>query len=724
MARSRTQPRKHPKGRSSQPASADLLLELGTEELPFQFIGPSRGVLEKATANFFNELRLTHGTIRSFATPRRLTLLVEELADHQSAATKESMGPPKSAAYDASGQPTKAALGFAASQGVPVTALEVRQLPKGEYLFAVKREEGRTTEAVLKEHLAHVILQLSFPKAMKWNETGFRFARPLRWILALYGDRIIRLEVGGVQSGNRTFGHRVLAGKPAAKGVTIDRASNYESALERAGVIVDPTRRRALIEQQLNTLAQRAKGRWRTDEGLLEQAVYAVEFPSVIIGDFDPQFLELPADVIETAMREHQGFFALRATSGDLLPKFMAVVNNRCKDMSLIRKGNERVLAARLSDAAFYYHEDQKTNLNDRAARLGTVIYHQKLGTMGQKAERLEALAGWLAETLGDASSVESARRAARLSKADLLTGVVGEFPALQGIMGGVYAHRDGESTEVAAAIRDQYLPRGMDGNVPETAVGKIVSLADRLDTLAAFFRAGMIPKGSEDPFALRRHALSIVRIVIEGQLTLDLRKALDEARGLVKPHLTHAGDDLAKPLPFLLERFRYYVATTSGIPADLIEAATSWAQARPTLDLNDTMERIQALHGIAKRLEFGPLVVGFKRAHRLVEKEQWTKDDIHLDAFQHEAERDLHAALMNVKAQMPAWLDGRHYSDALNALVGLKPHIDAFFDGVMVNVEDRNLRANRLSLLRVIDNLFMSVADFSVVLEQGAAGG
>ncbi len=724
MAASRTSTSKKTGRATRDAAAADFLLELGTEELPFQFIAPARRSLERAATELLTEQRLTCEAIGSFATPRRLTLVVRGLVGRQTAATKEVMGPPKAAAFDAAGQPTKAALGFAASQGVSVSALEIRQLPKGEYLFAVKREGGRPTDVVLREHLRRIIESLSFPKAMKWNATGFRFARPLRWIVALYGARPVPFEVGGLRAGTRTFGHRVLSGRRAAQGLLLAQASDYQRTLERAGVIVDPARRRTLIEQQLNALAQRAKGEWRSDEDLLEQAVYAVEYPRTILGDFDPRFLQLPGDIIETAMREHQGFFALRRHDGTLLPKFLAVVNNACRDMSHIRKGNERVLAARLADAAFYFSEDQKVKLSDRAARLGTVVFHQKLGTMDQKTERLVSLAGWLADALGQGAIAATARRAAHLCKADLLTGVVGEFPTLQGVMGGVYAERSGESPEVAAAIRDHYAPRGMEGSLPETLVGKVVSLADRLDSLAAFFAAGMVPKGSEDPFALRRHALSIVRIVLEGQLRLDLRAALQEARNLVLPHLKQSAKTADEPLSFLLERFRYYLVTSSRVRPDLIDAVTSRPGDRGPLDLADAVERIQALQAIAGRPEFDPLIVGFKRAHRLVEKEQWTSDAVSPEAFQHPAERELHAALLAVQDRMPGWLEQARYAEALNALVGLKPQIDAFFDGVMVNADDPRLRTNRLSLLRVIDVLFMNVADFSLVLEQGGGGG
>ncbi|MFO0773440.1 MAG: glycine--tRNA ligase subunit beta [Nitrospiraceae bacterium] len=738
-----------PKAASSAKA-ADLLLEIGTEELPYQFIAPARKALEQAAAAFVTEQRLSSGTIRTVATPRRLALIVEQLSAKQADAVKEAMGPPKSAAFDAAGQPTKAALGFAASHGLAVTDLQERELPKGVYLFAVKQEVGRPTLTLLQEHLASVVRELTFPKAMKWNETGFRFARPLRWILALYGSQVVEIEVGGIRAGRRTYGHRVLGGKQAAKGVTIPQAGDYERVLSKAGVVVDPAKRRAAIEQALSLLAKQTKGEWRADEGLVDQAVYAVEQPAAIVGSFDRKHLDLPADVIETAMKEHQGFFALRDARGALLPNFLAVVNIVARDMSAIRKGNERVLAARLSDAGFYFGEDQKVPLAERVKKLDGVVFHQKLGTMGQKAQRVVQLSEWLAAQTGQSAQRASVRRAAELAKADLTTGVVGEFPALQGIMGGAYASKQGESAEVSAAIRDQYLPRGMDAELPETRVGQIVAVADRLDTIAAFFAGGMTPKGSEDPFALRRHALSVVRILLEGSWRLNLAAALRQATEAATAHLVRpsaeqrSGQAAAPPpasqeksgkparppkppddpLPFLLERFKYYVTTKYGLRPDLLDAVLAQAASGWTkeVDLLDLFERLRALQTIASQPAFDPLIVGYKRAHRLVRKEQWTTATVSTEKLQLPVEQALHRALVTARDAVTGAVGRRAYAEALAALVGLKEPVDAFFDGVMVNADDPAQRANRLSLLALIDDIFAQVADFSAVVEPGGA--
>lgn len=731
-SRSSSTQRKHSRPTATE-SRRDFVLEIGTEELPYQFIAPALRSLQELTERLLVEQRLTFEAVSTVGTPRRLAVEVRSLATKQTSAVKEVMGPPKSAAYDGTGQPTKAALGFAASQGVSVSDLEVRQMPKGEYLFAVKQEAGDATEAVLRTQLPQIIQRLSFPKAMKWNETGFRFARPIRWLVALFGEKMIPFEIGGTGSGRRTYGHRFLGGSATARssGIVITNASAYRTLLEKQGVVVDPSRRRSLIEEELQGLARKAKAELRMDNELLEQATYAVEHPSAILGEFDARYLKLPPDIIETAMREHQGFFTLRNQQGSLLPQFLAVTNIRPRDPSLIRKGNERVLAARLADAAFYFTEDQKTKLADRVERLNQVIFHQKLGTLFQKTYRLVSLAGYLAERLGQPQLVDTCKRAALLSKADLLTGVVGEFPTLQGLMGREYAAHDGESAEVALALQEQYWPRTMEDNGPSSATGQILALAERLDNIAAFFSVGLIPTGSEDPFALRRQAAGLVRILVEGGLRLDLAQALTQATDLVREQgfgLRGETDSpftaaQADPLEFVLERFRYYGQTAQGLRDDVMQAVVKTPGLRE-YDLSNLLARIKSIQALTAKPEFDPLIVGFKRAHRLVEKERWTSDQVNPDLFEHDAERRLHEALLQAKQRVPDFLQAQDYASALAQLIALKPHIDEFFLRVMVNTEHSGLRSNRLSLLYLIDVLFLSYADLSLIAAQGSERG
>lgn len=698
-------------------AGAECFLEIGVEELPYQFVAPALRALAESSERLFKEQRLTHGTVKTVGTPRRLVLMVQQLATRQSPAEKEAMGPSKAVAFDPAGQPTKAALGFAASHGVAVTDLEVRAIPKGEYVFAVKREPGRQTSLLLPDLLSELIGGLSFPKSMKWNASGIRFARPVRWLTALYGGKIVPIQWGGVKAGNRTWGHRFL-GSGTPGGATVKDWKSYVTALERNGVIPDQDQRRAMILKQLDSLASSTRGRVHRDEALLEQAVFTAEYPHAVLGSFSPQYLSLPKEIPMTAMKEHQGFFPLISTDGVLLPKFLSVTNMKLPNMKLIQKGNERVLAARLADAKFYFDEDRKMTLADRAERLSQMTLHQRLGTLKQKTSRVRQLAAKLAAALNRSELSLAADRAALLSKADLLTGVVGEFPSLQGILGGEYARHDGEPDEVCRAIQEQYLPPAMEGEIPPSMLGKILSLVDRLDTIVAFFHVGLVPSGSEDPFALRRHATAIIRILIEGHMRVNLLELEAQAKRLVQQDGFKATSDVSA-LAFIADRLRFYVKTAHHFRDDVIEAVLKTAH-RNAFDPLDLLARMQALQQITTRHEFDPLIVGFKRAHRLIEKEQWERRKIDVSLFKHPAEHELYNALVESRNGSLTQLTKGDYRAMLNTLVGMKASVDAFFDGVMVNVQDQALRANRLSLLYEIDQLFLGFADFSQIAVQG----
>ena len=704
---------------------AELLLEIGVEELPYQFVVPALMSLKESATRMFNDQRLAFRSVRTMGTPRRLTIVVDGLATKQTSMTKEAMGPAKAVAFDQTGQPTRAAVGFAAGQGIAVQDLQIRQTPKGEYLFAVKREEGRPAAAVLIEVLPGLVSGLAFPKAMKWNETGVRFARPVRWVMALYGGVVLPIEAAGIKAANQTKGHRVLGG---GKWVSVRDAASYMTTLERQGVIIDPQRRRKLIEEQIAAICRKTGFQLNEDEALLDQAVYSTEQPNAIIGSFKEAYLDVPEEILITSMKEHQGFFSLRQKStGKLAAHFITVTNNRAKDMSLIREGNERVLAARLADAKFFFDEDRKVRLDERAKKLGGITFHQKLGTMAHKQERVRKLAGFIAGHLADGQDElrQACERAAALAKADLLTGIVGEFPELQGIMGGEYARHDGESDVVAQAIREQYLPKAIEGELPETVAGRVLSLADRLDSVAAFFHVGIVPTGSEDPFALRRHATAIVRIVLEAKLRTDLAAYIEQAMNLVSqdgftcvPGFER--DGRRRITEFILERVRHYVRIVHALRDDVIEAVLKPAHSK-AVDLVDLVQKMKALEAVTTKAEFDPLIVGFKRAHRLVEKEQWTREPVEAARFQHAAEFALHKAVTDERNRVEASVRAGEYGRALEALVCLKPAIDDFFAAVIVNADDKAVRSNRLSLLKDVDELFMSFADFSQIVVQGA---
>ncbi len=712
-------------GRASAPAVAELLLEIGVEELPYHFIVPALASLKESAERLFRDQRLAFQSICTLGTPRRLTVVVEGLATGQTSIVKEAMGPSKAVAFDQAGQPTRAAMGFAAGQAVAVQDLQVRQTPKGEYLFAVKHEKGQPATSVLNDALPRLVSALAFPKAMKWNETGVRFARPVRWVLALYGGAVLDLEAAGVKASDRTKGHRVLGG---GKWLPVRDAGSYVTTMERQGVIVDPQRRRQLIQEQIAALCSETGFQLNEDVALLDQAVYTTEQPASIIGSFKEAYLDVPEEILITSMKEHQGFFSLRhKQTGKLVAHFIAVANNRVKDMSLIREGNERVLAARLADAKFFFDEDRKMKLADRGKKLAGVTFHQKLGTMEQKQKRVKKLAGFIAAHLypGQDELRQVCDRAASLSKADLLTGIVGEFPELQGIMGGEYALHDGEPTAVAQAIREQYLPKAIEGELPKSLAGQILSLADRLDSIAAFFHVGIVPTGSEDPFALRRHATAIVRIILEANLRMNLGTYVENAKSLVsddgfKGALDSEQQGRRRMVEFLFERVRYYSRVMHLLRDDVIEAVLKPAHDK-AVDLVDLAHKMKALETMTRKPEFDPLIVGFKRAHRLVEKEQWNRDPVDVAKFQHAVESALQQAIIDERSRMAAAMNAGDYSQALEALVRLKPAIDAFFTAVMVNADDKAVRNNRLSLLKEVDDLFMAFADFSQIVVQGS---
>ena len=717
---------KRKKSLPSRSQAAPLLLEIGTEELPATFVAPALINLSRIAEIFFKEHRISHGMVQVMGTPRRLVLFVNELASRQASVTQEVLGPPQSVAYDEQGQPSQAGKGFAKSQNIPADQLEIRQTSKGIYVCAVKHQKGKPTSEVLRNQLPGLLQQLSFPKSMRWNSSKMRFARPIRWIVALYGSRPIKFEIAGITSGSQTWGHRFLPGSRfrQMKGEKVTQASSYFSMIKRIGVVVDQDERRAMIQAQIAELAESVKGQIYEDyqEPLLDQAVYSVECPQAILGQFDAAYLKLPQEVLITAMREHQGYFSLVGKDGGLLPKFVAVTNMKRPDMDLIRIGNERVLAARLKDAQYFFHEDRRQQLCDRVNKLKAVVFQQKLGTLYQKTDRVRELVSFIAEMNDRDDLKEACEKAATLAKADLLTGMVGEFPSLQGIMGREYAKYDGESKEVYVALEEQYLPRSPEGAIPQTPTGTFLALADRLDTLTAFFKLGIVPSGSEDPFGLRRMAYGIVRILLEKKLRMNLIPLIIRSeRVIVSQGIEGGGGKTVQEglMDFLVERLRYYGRTVDGLREDVMDAVLA-VRTPGTGDFYDLFSRMQALQNIAAKPEFDPLIIGFKRAHRIVEKEQWTANQVQADVFEHDTERILDGAVREAQNVISDCMEKKEYGKALMALIKLKSPIDEFFVGVLVNSSDEAVRANRLSLLGTIDKLFLKLADFSLIQAQG----
>ena len=716
-------PTKDPK-RDRLPTTS-FLLEIGSEELPWQMIQPAMTQLAQLLEGFLANHRLSHDSIRTFGTPRRLAVFVRGLTVKQTSVVQETLGPSKAVAFDAQGHPTKAAQGFAKSQGVGVGTLETRETSKGVYLCAVKREKGLPAAKVFTEHLPGLLQQLTFPKTMRWNASGVRYPRPIRWLVALVGARALSFEFAGVRSGGRSWGHRFLSGGKtgrASKGIGIRRPEMYETALARAGVVVDPVRRREVLAGQLKQLARSVSGRvyQANHEALLDQAVFSLECPNILGGTFDETYLALPPEVLITSMKEHQGFFSVVNWKGELLPRFFAPTNMNVKNMELITVGNERVLAARLADARYFFDEDRKGKLADRVSRLHGVVFHKQLGSLYEKTQRTISLAGALADAAGVPEVKESCQRAALLSKADLVTGMVGEFPTLQGVMGEKYAAHDGEPGNVCQAIGEYYRPRTPDDAVPETTVGRLLALADRLDTLAAFFYAGIVPSGSEDPYSLRRSAFGVIRIVVETGLNINLSDVVRQAEQRLADQCIKAGGHAGPPLlKFLEDRLRYYGRTVPGYREDVMESVLARGD-DAECDLRDLFLRMDALQAITSQQDFESLIVGFKRAHRIVKKEAWSTRSVDVALLNHPTERTLHQAVETAKRAVGQSLAAHDYHGALKQLIGLKSPIDQFFEGVLVNAPEPEVRANRLSLLCQVDDLFAAFGDLSQIQVQG----
>ncbi len=710
--------------------SLPLLVEIGTEEIPTTFLPQALQDLASLGQELLDECRLTYHEIRTVGTSRRLVLLVDGVQAQQTSLKQEIVGPPKSAAFDASGTPTKAAQGFAKSQGVSVEQLTVKETPKGLYLAVNKHERGQSAKQVLASNLPGYLAKLTFPKAMRWNASQAKFARPIRWMAVLLGEHVLKIEFAGIVSGGITWGHRFYKRKGKKFGQAVPlltNASTYITTMSKLGVLVDPDERRASIESQIAKLAIVGKGKIDPvhREELTEEAVWGVEYPHAILGTFHKEFLALPDRVLMSSMKEHQGFLSLVGKDGKLLPKFVAVTNTPWGNTTLITKGNERVLAARLKDAQYFLQEDQKHPLHERVAALDGVMFHQKLGTMHQKVERVQELVGWMATTIGRDDLKDVSLRAAHLSKADLTTGMVGEFPNLQGVMGEEYARHDGEQPEVCQAIGEHYLPRFPDDDLPVSLPGILVACADRVDSIASFFVVGMRPSGSEDPLGLRRAAYGLVRIISETNLKLNVVDVFEHMVQILAKQGVGTGEAklVVDIMEFVIDRLRFYGRSALELRDDVMEAVT---RVGPTngAALGDLLSRMQALQTIASQPDFEPLMIGFKRAHRIVEKEAWHDVAVSPERFQHESERQLFSLYNKVQQEVTECVAHQEYVGAFQRLLIFKTPIDEFFAAVLVNDPDPLIRENRLSLLTAIDHLFLMIADFSCLQSAGAEVG
>lgn len=700
--------------------AGDLLLEIGAEEIPASFIGPALEDLRRVLTERMAEARLKHGEVSVYGTPRRLAVLVRAVADAGEDVVKEVLGPSAKAAFDAEGKPTKAAEKFAESLKLSVDKLGRSQTAKGEYLSARVEEKGRPAADTLKDALHVAVHSINFRKSMRWGDVESSFARPVQWLVALLGGDVIPVVFGDVKSGRVTYGHRFLS--PGA--IELKAPGDYEAALAKANVVADISKRRAQLVEKLAAAAKTAGGKLLEDEGLVDQVTNLVELPSPVVGTFEERHLDLPPEVLVQEMKSHQRYFSLVDGAGKLLPKFIAVSNTPVRDEQLSLRGYQRVLRARLADGRFFFDEDRKTPLVDRVEKLGRVVWQGQLGTYLEKVERFRTLGVWLAVQTKRAGEGATIERAATLAKADLVTGMVGEFPELQGVMGREYARASGEPEAVAQAIFEHYLPRGAEDALPTQDAGALIGIADRLDSLCGIFAIGKAPSGAADPFGLRRACIAIIRLVLGRGYRFSLAAAVDESLRLLAPRLANvkrkAGD--AAPREQVLEFFRGRLKSLWGEQhrTDVVEAVL----AAGFDDLVAAHKRLEALSLIVGRADFQPLAVAFKRVVNIVEKQgrDVAGGQTQAQKLVDDAERQLHAAFTQARASVAGFVQSDDFAGALKEITGLKPAVDTFFDKVMVMAEDKELRENRIRLLVEIGALFNQVADFSKIQAETAA--
>src|SRR5882672_10936762 len=678
----------------------ELLFEIGAKEIPAgmlpRAVAELKSILERhlAAENYQQGV-----TIETFGGPRRLTAWVRGLIAKQADVENEVTGAPKTVAYDATGAATRAAVSFAERQGVPLHAVYLVQTPKGEYIAAKVVKRGRTAHELLLEILPRVI-------------------RPIRWLVGVLDGKPLKFTFGGLTAGDTTVGHRFL-GKPQ---IRVQNFTDYEKKLRANGVIVRPAERRERIERELATYCKRTGFHVHPDPDLLQLVTYLNEFPHVIEGTFDPAFLELPDEILITVMRGHQKYFAVEKRSGELAPHFLAVINLAKDFQGLVRAGHERVLRARFADARFFWESDQKVRLADILPKLDKITYESRLGSYYAKVERMRAIARWLAEqwyNLGMMQAhVADADRAAELAKCDLATEMVREFTELQGVVGGLYARAQGEPEVVADAVYDHYRPVGLDDPIPRNLTGCAVALADKLDSVVGCFTVGVIPTGSSDPYALRRAALGIVKIILDKKLPVSLSLSIGAAaKALVtlKPKRGVTPAQETQILDFILDRAKFVFREREGFGYEEVSAVFRAGAD----DLVDAQKRLGALKAIRKSKNFEPLAVSFKRIRKILEKANISAGaghHVNPDLFESPAERELYSAVRDAASKVQSQKRAGKYQEALEVIAGLRKAVDRFFDGVMVMAENEAVRNNRLALLAELLREFTTVADFSEI--------
>ena len=713
---------------------ADFLVEIGTEELPPKSLLALAGAFRDGVTAGLDAAGLTHGAARTYATPRRLAVLVHGLLDRQPEQRLERRGPPVSAAFDAAGKPTRAATSFAESCGVAVADLSRITEPKGQFLLCKVTRAGARAPELLPGIIQSALDALPIARRMRWGAGTAQFVRPVHWVVVLYGDDVVPCELFGIPAGRMTRGHRFHAPKPIA----LRSPGVYLASLERRGrVLADFEARREHIRKGVTAAAEQEGGVALIDPSVLDEVTALTEWPVPIAGRYEPRFLELPPEVLVATLQDHQRYFPVRSADGALLPQFIAVANIESKDPPQVRAGNERVVRPRLADAAFFYAADRKTTLESRRGALAAVTFQAKLGSLADKAARITVLAVQIARTTG--GDAAHAQRAAELAKCDLLSAMVGEFPELQGTMGRYYALHDGEPHEVAAAVAEQYLPRFAGDLLPSTGAGLALAIADKLDTLVGIFAIGQKPSGAKDPYGLRRAALGVLRILIETGVSLDLRELIRVALDSVRADLVRlqVGTDtfsatekasvpnaekgsvpsLSDTLPdeiydYMMERLRaWYLESNAGMTTEMFDAILDTRPASP-LDFDD---RLRALEAFLKLPDAASLTSANKRIANILRKAgEQPSPRVDPSLLTDPNERLLATGLEELRQDVERLVTARRYAEALTRLAALRPAVDAFFDHVLVMAEDVRIRANRLALLAALQRLFLHMANLS----------
>ena len=695
---------------------SNLLIELGTEEIPAGYIGPALKQMEELFIEQVKTNRLSFENLHTTGTPRRLVLSANGLPQKQENVVQEIKGPSAKVALDESGSPTKAAIGFANSQGVNAKDLKIKDTPRGKYCFAIKKIEGKKVFDLLPEILTSIITSVVFPKSMRWQTGKFYFARPIRSILALLDKDVINLELNGIKADRKVSGHQFLSDKD----INLKKADydTYKETLRSKKVIVEIDERRKIIREEINTILS-GYSTELDDEELLEEVTNLVEYPGAVKCSFDKEYLKIPAEIIETAMKDHQRYFPVKDKNGKLLPEFIVITDRGSNDSEVSRKGNERVLRARLADAKFFWDEDRKVSLNERVSDLEGLVFHENIGSYLNREERIGELAHFISKMLNlSPEKLKLVKRASRLCKADLLTEMVGEFPKLQGIMGREYALMEGENEEVARSIAEHYSPRHATDGIPETEVGTVLSLADKFDIIASCFSIGLIPTGSQDPYALRRQTQGIVRILEAQDLGISLSKVIERALSNLT-NMSASGDKnkiaIANQIKdFFRDRLNNYYLDR-GFRYDIIESVMKTGFD----NISDFFHRLKIVTKISKTSIWQSLVTVVERTFN-IGKNCTIRGEVNESLLEEEEERKLWTVYKSEREKLLGYVQPRRYEE-LSILyndVFAEP-VHAFFDKVFVNVEDEKIRNNRLLLVRKINELYVeNIANLSYIVE------